>query len=326
MVKTKLIYIFFFIQIQTQAISAEPVRVFIEGNLLVSLDNIAGTSIPLSYTGSTIIALSEDIRFFRGVELNLTVPQAYLAYRGGLTVGVYTGLELLPNTGAADIEASRIFFDVLPNKIQTIYQIPLREDHGLRTSPYVTTLNRVSVDAFPILFRITPAMKGMGEEIEKMRFTLNAKPIMSNEGALNLSFRYPEQLSGKPFSLLIDDVLIENVNGEMLLKEGSHHLVVVSEYFRNENRLFFIERGKTLSLTVELQDPTPILVFEAPGDARIYIDGVYVNPSRPLPVEPGQHEIKFLMSDYSIVRPIVVRKGKTYKVVMTVAVDVSESE
>jgi hypothetical protein len=323
MMKTKLI-IFFFIQIQT--ISAESVRVLVEGNILVSLDNVAGTSIPLSYTGSAVIAIAEDVRFFWGVELSFTVPQAYLAYKGGLMVGVYAGLEVIPNIGVADIEARRLSFEVLPNKIQTIYQIPLRNNHGLKTTPYATMLNRIAVDAFPILFRITPAMKGMGDEIEKMHFTLNAKPIMSNEGALNIFFKYPEQLAGKPFSLLIDDVLIENVNEEIFLKEGSHHLVIVSEDFRNENRLFFIERGKTLPLTIELQDPTPILMFEAPENTRIYIDNVLVNPSRPLPVEPGQHEVKFLMSDYSIIRPITVRKGKTYKVVMNVAVDISESD
>jgi hypothetical protein len=306
--------------------SAEQFRVLVEGDLLVSLDNTAGSSIPLSYTGSAIVAISEDVRFFRGVELNFIVPQSYFAYRDGLMVGVYTGLEIIPDIGVVDVKASRLFFDVLPNKIQTVYQIPVREDHGLKTTPYVITLNRVDADAFPILFRITPTMKGISDEIEKMSFTLSAKPIISDEGALNLSFRYPEQLAGKPFSLLIDDVLIEYVDEEILLKEGVHHLVVVSEYFRNENRLFFIERGKTLPITIELQDTTPILMFEAPESARIYIDGVPVNPSRPLPVEPGQHEVKFLMSDYSIVRPIIVRKGKTYRVVMTVAVDVSESD
>jgi hypothetical protein len=260
------------------------------------------------------------------VELTLTVPQAYLAYKGGLAIGIYTGLETIPELGVSDVEVNRLLFEPLPNRIQTVYQIPIRENHGLKTTPYVTALNRIAVSAFPLLIRITPTMKGMAEEIEKMRFILNAKPIMSNEGALNLSFRYPEQLYGKPFSLLIDDVLIEDVNEEMLLKEGSHHLVVVSEDFRNENRSFFIERGKTLFLTVELHDPTPILMFEGPENARVYIDGMLVNPSKPLPVEPGHHEVKFLMSDYSIVRQITVRKGKTYKIVMTVAVDVSESD
>jgi hypothetical protein len=326
MVKTKFICILFFVQMQIQTISAEPVHVLVEGNLLVSLDNIVGTSIPLSYTGSAIITMSEDVRFFRGVELNFTVPQAYLAYRGGLMVGVYAGLETIPHVGVADVSARRLFFEVLPNKIQTIYQIPVQENHGLKTTPYVTVLNGIASNAFPILFRITPAMKGIDEEVEKMRFTLSVKPIMSDEGALNISFRYPEQLTGKPFALLIDDVLIENVNEELLLKEGSHHLVVVSEDFRNESRLFLIERGKTLFLTIELQDPTPILMFEAPKNARVYIDGAYVDSSKPLPVEPGQHEVRFVLSDYLIVRPITVRKGRTYKVVMTVSVDVSESD
>jgi hypothetical protein len=305
---------------------SEPVRVQVEGNLVVGLDNPAGGSVPLSYVGSAVVRLGDDLRFLRAVELSLTVPQMYLAYRGSLAVIVYTDLDKAPASGIADVEGQRLAFDPHLNKIQTIYQIPLREGHGLRTTPYVTLLGYVPPSSFPILFRIMPVIKGLSESIEGMKFSLAAKPVLSNEGALSLSFRYPDQLQGKPFTVLIDDEPVGNIGEQRLLKEGEHHLIVLSEDFRNENRRFLIERGKTLSLTVELQDPTPLVYFEAPEKTAIYFDNVLVNAANPLLAEPGQHEVKFLLSDYSIIRPIVLQKGKTYKIAMNVDVHVSESE
>jgi hypothetical protein len=295
--------------------------------LIVTLDNPAGVSANLSYISSVVIILGEDTRFFRGVELTIIVPQNYLSYRGSIAAVMYTDLDNVPHTGISDLEGRQLFIDPIM-KLQTVYQIPMRINHGLRTTPYVTVPTRTVIpSSFPVLFRIMPVVKGLTEEIERIRFNLNVKPILSNEGALSLSFKYPEPLQGKPFSLLIDDVLIENWQEQRLLKDGEHHLMILSDDFRNENRLFLIERGKTLSLNVELQDPTPLLIFEAPENARIYFNNVLIsNISKPFPVDPGQHEIKFQLSDYSIIRPIMVQKGKTYKIAMMVDINVSESE
>jgi hypothetical protein len=111
------------------------------------------------------------------------------------------------------------------------------------------------------------------------------------------------------------------------LREGEHHLAVLSEDYRNESRRFMVERGKVLDITVDLQDPTPVLTFEAPDSALIYVDNqLLTNTMKPYPVEPGRHEVKFQMSDYSIIRPLTARKGKSYHVALTVDLTISESE
>ncbi|MDR2193998.1 MAG: hypothetical protein LBP19_05980 [Treponema sp.] len=317
-----------------KAETKEAARVFIDGTLTVSAHNPAGSSISLSYISSAAISVVNDTRFLRGVELIITVPQAYLAYRGSLAVAVYADMgQTAPeweaddslHTGVTDIEGDLIFLEPIPNKIQTVFQLPLRSGHGLRTTPYVTVANRlVPSESFPILVRIMPIIKGISETVENMTFTLTAKPVLSNEGALSLNFRYPEQLQDRPFVLLIDDVLIEQVNDIHLLKEGEHHLLVLSEDFRNENRTFFIERSKTLTLTIDLQDPTPLIFFEAPEKAVIYVDNEPVPADRPLAAEPGKHEIKIQLNDYVIIRPITVQKGKTYKISLLVDLQISE--
>lgn len=312
----------------SEKLQAESIRALIAGKSEITLDNPAGVSIPLSYNGSVIITLNQEVHFFRGIELELTAPQSYLAYYGSLAIALYANLDRIPDTGIADVEGQQISFEPIPNKIQTIYQIPLRASHGLRTTPYVSVpTGIIPPSSFPILFRIMPVIKGLHEDIESMVFNLHTKPILSNEGAVKIIPRYPEQLPGKPFILLIDDVVVERPEENQLLKEGEHNLVILSEDYRNESRRFLVERGKVLNVLVELQDPTPIIIFEAPESALIYVDNeLLTNPLRPYPAEPGRHEVKFQMSDYAIIKPLTVQKGKTYKVALTVDITISEGE
>jgi hypothetical protein len=307
---------------------AESLRVLIAGNLEISQDKPAKVSLPLGYNGSALISLKEDTRFLRGIELEIAAPQLWLSYRGSLAMAVYAELDKVPPPGTADIQARRIAFEPLPNKIQIAYQIPLQASHGLRSSPYVSVLDGFAAPgSFPLLFRIMPVIKGLSEELETMIFQLSVKPILSDEGAVRLNCRYPEQLPGKPFTLLIDDMVIENPAGERLLKEGEHHLIVLSDDYRNESRRFMVERAKVLELTIELQDPTPLMIFEGPENALIFLNAKPVSAALgPVPVDPGVHEVTYQVGDYTLTRSITVLRGKTYRIALSVDITLSEDE
>jgi len=323
-----LAFLLFFIFLIYVPIHAEPLRVLVAGVNRVSLAESEGNTVPLSYVSSSIIQLEGDTRFFRGLQLELTAPQNYLPHRGSLAAELYGELSHVPLPGIADVDGRRLGFDPLPARIQTIYQIPLRADHGLRTSPYATVLSSLlRPSSFPLLFRLTPVIKGISDEMERMVFNLNVKPILGDEGALRIIFRYPENLPHRPLTVLIDDELIENPAEERLIKEGEHNLVIFSEDYRNHSSRFVIERAKILDLTVELLDPTPLLFFEYPERTQVYLDNVLIsNPDTPRPVEPGFHEVRFQISDYTITRPLMIEKGKTYRVALSVDLRITESE
>ena len=318
-----LIFIFL-IAFQAQS---ESIRVNIAGINTVSLEG-ESTVVPLSFTDSSLIQLEGDIRFLRGIELELSAPHNYLSHRGSLAVAVYGILNKIPETGIADLECLRLGFDPMPPRIQTIYQIPLRADHGFRTSPYATVLtNIVNPMSFPLIFRLMPVAKEISAEMEMMVFNLAVKPILSDEGAVRINFRYPVNLQGRPLTVLLNDEVISNPEEELILKEGEHQLVILSEDYRNQSSRFIVERAKTIDLTVELQDPTPLVIFEHPENARVFLNNVLVSNSRiPRPVEPGAHEVRFQISDYTIIRPITVQRGKSYRVSLSVDVDISETE
>jgi hypothetical protein len=306
---------------------AESIRVTIAGYQEIALDK-TNSAIPMNYNDSVLISLSGDMRFIKGVELALTAPQAWLSNKGSLAMAAYADLDRSPQPGVADLQARRIAFEPLQAKIQIVYQIPIRPSHGLRNTPYVTVPAQITEpSSFPILFRIMPIIKGLSQELESMVFQCIARPILSDEGAVRLIPHYPDQLRGKPFTVLIDDTVIPNIGEELLLKEGEHHLVVLSDDYRNETSRFRIERTKTLDLTIRLQDPTPLLIFQAPQNALIFLDNTPISRDREaIPAEPGIHEAKIQVGDYTIAKTLVVQRGKTYHIVMAVDIDVVESD
>jgi hypothetical protein len=322
------IWVIVFLFLLSIQVQGESFRATIAGTNRVSLADPDGFTVPLSYISSSIIQLEGDTRFFRALQLELTAPQSYLSYRGSLAVELYGELNVVPMIGVTDVEGRRLGFDPLPAKIQSIYQIPLKNGHGLRTSPYATVLTGVVREtSFPLIFRLMPVIKGITDEMERFIFNLNVKPILSDEGAMRINFRYPGNLAGRPLTVMVDDEVMENPGEERLFKEGEHKLVIFSEYYRNHSSRFVVERAKILDLTVELLDPTPLLVFEYPERTRIYLDNVLiVNPGISRPLEPGFHEVRFELSDYTITRPLIVEKGKTYRLALSIDLNITESD
>jgi hypothetical protein len=322
---------------------AESFRTVIENTITITTAHGQQntTPIPIALNGAVLIKLGEETRFFRGIELDISAPQAWLLYRNSVAMAVYNNLtgERALNTnfqGTIDLDGRRVIFEPLPGKLQNTYQIPMRRGHGLRTTTFVSVSSVIiEVNTFPILFTLLPLVKGMTNELETMKFNLTVRPILSDEGAVRLIPRYPPQLRGKPFTVLVNDELINNISQELILKEGEHHLVILSEDYRNESRRFVVERAKIHELIIDLQDPAPLIIFEGPQNARIYLNNVLIQqdnePShelidKPITVEPGQHEVKFQIGDYTIMRSLNVQRGKTYRISLAVDLSIHEYE
>ena len=313
------------LSLTTARLQGESVRASIVGIHRVSSSRQEGTTFSFSYNSSSVIQIEGDTRFLRGIEIELKAPQSFLPYHDSLAIAIYDELSRIPEPGVMTLECRRIGYDQLPAKIQTVYQIPLREGHGLRDSPYATVLTDVrSPSSFPILIRLM-AVKAIPNEVEKMDFTLNVKPILSDEGAFRIVFRYPEGLRNRPLTVYINDEAIRNPEEERLLKEGEYRLTIQSDDYRNQSHRFVIERGKNLDFTIELQDPRPRIIFEFPENARVYLDNVLLsNPRNTIPVEPGSHEVRFQISDYTIIRTLTVQRGKTYRIALSLGVEITE--
>jgi len=306
----------------------ESFRTIVGQGIEVSSERPAGSSTSMGINSSIFINLDGEARFLRGIELEITAPQAWLAYRGSIAMAAYNNVHPQTASGIADMDGSGIAFEPLPAKLQIIYQIPTRQSHGLRTTPYVTVPTGViQPSTFPILFRLSPVIKGLTDELENITFNMTVRPILSDEGAVRIIPRYPPDLGNRPITVLINDNVINNISEQIFLREGEHHLLILSEDFRNENRRFVVERARILDLVIELHDPSPILMFEAPQNANVFLDNVPVTMSRePIRTEPGQHEVRFEIGDYTVIRTLNIQRGKTYRVALEVDLTVNEIE
>lgn len=325
MSKSKIIFSIFLLFSFTR-LQAESFRTVVSGSVEVSTNQT--DTFPIGINSAIIINLGSDIRFLKGVEIEVSAPQSWLPYRGSLVMIMYNKINPQTAKGIADMDGSRIAFEPLPSKLRIIYQIPIRQHHGLRTTTSATVpTNIIQPTSFPVIFRLMPVAKGLPDDFENTTFNFTARPIFSDEGAVRLLPRYPAQLRNKPFTVLIDDSVIPNISEQVLLREGEHHLVILSDDYRNESRRFVVERTKVIDLTIELQDPSPIIVFEAPQNAQIYLNNSLIPRGREsVTVEPGQHEVKFQVSDYTITRTLNIQRGKTYRVSLAVDLAVQEED
>ena len=309
-------------------LKAENIQVIIAGEASVSPNFLQGTTIPISYNESVLIRLEGERRFIRGVQLELIAPFEYLIHPENLQIIIYSNVNGNITSDTVILEARQQSQEVLQKKLSNIWQIPIQQSHGMRPSPYIAVPTGViEPDAFPLLFRLRPVSGEGSRQLENMVFQFNVRPILSNEGAVRLNFIYPPQIAGRPLIVLINDFLIMNPNENIFLSDGEHDLVVLSDDYRNISRRFRVERSRFLDLTIELQDPTPLLLFEYPEGARIFINNTAVeNPRNLVPIEPGQHEIRFELSNYSIIRSIMVLRGKTYRIAMSIDINITEND
>ncbi|AEJ19010.1 hypothetical protein [Gracilinema caldarium] len=307
-------------------LEAETFRTTLKGTIEVSPLRPEGKSLTMTYIDAVVVTLSPESAFLKGIEIELKVPQIYLKYRSSVGMSLYNGLKELPKPGVVDFQLDRLAFEIIPAKLQAVFQIPLRQGHGLRTSPYVTVpTGIIPPTTFPLVIRLMPLIKGLSEEVETMEFNLTVRPIIADEGALRLRVRPPEAMKDKPFTVLIDDVVVPDFSKERILKTGEHYLSIISEDFRTESRTFIIERARTLDMTVDLRDTTPVLQFEVPENTRVYLDDILLTNSRqPFSVEPGQHTVRFQVGDYSVVKHLTIEKGKTYNIALTIDVLIKE--
>jgi len=305
----------------------EAFRTIVEGTVEVTPERPAESPVSMGVNGAIIINLGAEARFLRGVELEITAPQSWLRYRGALVMMLYNNITPAAANDTTDMVGSRIVFEPLPSRLRINYHIPVRAQHGLRTTTTVSVPAVIAQSAtFPIMFRLMEVTKGLPAEFENMRFSVIARPILTDEGAVRLTTRFPPNLRNRPFTVLINDNVITNISEQIMLREGEHHLVVLSDDYRNISRRFIVERARITDLIIELHDPAPVIILEAPQNAQIFLNGNLIRSREPFTTDPGTHEVRFQVGDYTIIRSINVQRGKTYRVAMAVDVTISEEE
>lgn len=294
---------------------------------LNDFDDTQTTSI--SINDAVAIFLPEDPIFLQGISIEMKIPKIAADYWDTIAYSFYQFISPLPSDQIIDYVGQRMIEDSLSGKLRMNFLIQTNSDLKLKETPYSIILPNRMEALDVLMFRLQIVMKGVPESLSNCKFDLEIKPILSKSGRLQLEIKNENEditkLEELPYTIFIDEQEPVYTNNNILLNAGMHHVAIVSEYFRNEVRNITIEQAKTTLLQIELKDIAPLLNISAPENTEVYIDDVLCpDYLLSIPIEEGEHVIRFSLGGYENVQVIQVYKGKTYNVSVSLGVQVSE--
>lgn len=284
------------------------------------------------------IYIPEDRPFLEGIEIKMEIPEETALWRDCCGAYIYDGIRPAPTERQIDFTGNKIFFGVLPGKLSWVLQIPLAEGAQFKQNQYTKIIEKIPSAAGNFVFvRLQQIMKGVPDEVMNSKITFTIRPILSDKGLINLKLEYPElnhnENQNNPDSQNVT-VFIDNqpydtqaaIKG-VLLGTGVHNVSVISENYRTEVRKVRIDQAKKTEVTIALKSIEPTVIITAPEGSQVYLDDEkFENTGKEYAISEGDHKIRCVIGDYEIVRTLSVTKGRTYKVNLTVDLQISEDE
>jgi hypothetical protein len=321
------LFAFAFAAVQAGFGQSRELRTTVAGVITLSPENTGGEGISIGYSDAAAVVIPREWPFLQGVEIEIRSPPEVIRSPGGFAYEIWKAIEPQPDKGIVVYRGQRMITQPIPARAGYAFQIPVKADHGIQRSPYAELLPLVIRPAeFPIIVKMLPVSKGVLSDVEKVRFQIRCRPIIGDEGAISVKIKYPDERTGRSSVEVFVDERKVDVSQTIVLKAGTHRLRVKSDSYREESRTFVVEAGKTVELVLELQTTTPIVSIEAPNSSEISLDGVRIEPSEwpRIELESGEHTISCRIGDYSLSRRFVAVRGKNYKIVLDVTMNVQE--
>ena len=290
----------------------------------------------LGLNDSIAIYLPEERLFLEGIEIKMDIPEETAMWRDCCGAYVYDGIRPAPSEQQIDFTGNKIFFGVLPGKLSWVLQIPLTQNASFKTNQYTKTIEKIpSAQGNFVFVRLQQVMKGVPDEVMNSKITFNVRPILSDKGLVTIGFEYPQSENQSETEELSNiTVFVDNapysqqaVAEGLLLTSGIHNVSVISENYRTEVRKVRIDQAKKSELLIELKSIEPTVIITAPEGAIVYLDDqLFESLNKEFVLTEGDHKVRCVIGDYEIVRTLSVSKGRTYKVNLTVDLQISEDE
>ena len=313
--------------ISTTSLSGETFRVSKVHTAEITSSPNNEINVQLGINDSLAITLPENKEYLEGVELKFTIPEAVAYWMDSVACSIYENIKPTPKTSQIDYSGSRIFVRTLPNKLSWVLQIPLKKENSIKSNNYTQKLDKILNPENNIIFlRLQPVMKGVPDETLNSIIPITIKPILSNKGKLNLSLLPPDNKDLSPCSVFIDDEMISFPRDEdIYLPAGIHDISIISEAYRNELRTVRIDQARETDLIVKMKSIAPTIFVSAPEGTAVYLDNEeFSKLDREVEIQEGEHKIKVVIGNYEMVRTINAIKGKTYKAVFSLDLQITE--
>jgi hypothetical protein len=305
-------------------------RANIVNSIELSTERPDGSTSVIKPNESVAIKVAGDFRFLLGVEIELRIPRAAQGLEQYMGFSAHAALSAGAEAGAIrEVSGRELVFQPLPQRVSLVFQIPMRASHGLKSGAFATVLPTVSPqEGGSLLVSIVQLGKELPANAVKLEFSVRAKPLLSDEGAISLRIRsfdgqHPEASSIQAY---LDDTPISPTAESIVARRGTHTLRIVSDSYRDYTSTFILERAKELVLDIVLFDVAPYLELEGPAGCLYSIDGgaFHPIPEKPVKLQEGEHFLSIRIGDYELSRRIVADRGKTIKARLAVELIVAE--
>ena len=286
------------------------------------------SSVKMNINDALVVFIPEERPYMNGIEIKISIPEKVAITRNSCQLELYDSVKPAPSSDQIDYSGNKIFQGIIPGKFTWIVQIPFTaESKKIRTHQYTTKIDSIPDLKNNYLFiRLNQLLPKSDETLSDAEFMMTVSPVFANNGSLSLSILADGQKINR-CSILIDDVpynLESCING-ITLSSGLHTVAVISEQYRTEVRTVRIEQTRLTNLTIILKSIEPTLIVTAPNNVSVFIDGNQCNSTgKEFFITEGDHNLKFKIGNYELMRTINVVKGKTYKVELTFDVQITE--
>lgn len=336
--KRKLIFSLLFTALIPAVLSAETFRVAQCHVIELKEEPAFAASKKIGLNDALAVYIPEDRIFLEGIEIKMEIPEETALWRDCCGAYIYDGIRPAPTEHQIDFTGNKIFFGVLPGKLSWVLQIPLAEGVQLKANQYTKIIEKIPSAAGNFVFvRLQQIMKGVPDEVMNSRITFNVRPILSDKGLIKLKLEYPqltttdtqENEQSQNVTVFIDNQPFDTQQSSegIILGTGVHNISVISENYRTEVRKVRIDQAKKTEVSIELKSIEPTVIITAPEGSQVYLDDEkFENTGKEYAISEGDHKIRCVIGDYEIVRTLSVTKGRTYKVNLTVDLQISEDE
>lgn len=332
--KRKIFFSLLFTALSAASLYAETFRVAKCHVVELKEDTSYSASEKVGLNDALTIRIPEERLFLEGIEIKMEIPEETATWRDCCGAYVYDGIRPNPTPQQIDFSGNKIFFGVLPGKLSWVLQIPLTQNAQFKTDQYTKTIEKIpSAQGNFVFVRLQQIMKGVPDEVMNSKITFTVRPILSDKGLIKLKLTYPELPEGiaaaDTVTVFVDNVpyLTADVEKGIVMETGIHNISVISENYRTEVRKVRIDQAKKIEVPVELKSIEPSVIITAPEGAKVYLDEEpFDSLGKETLLEEGDHKIRCKIGDYEILRTVSVVKGRTYKVNLTVDLQIEEGD
>lgn len=321
------VFLLSFLFIVSSSLWCEDFRISKLHEAIVSASSDSARPKELGLNDALVIFLPENLEYIDGIELKFEIPEEVALLKSSCEFSLYDKLSPIPKNGQIDYSGTKIFRGVVPGKLSWIVQIPFSQQNNLKSNQYTTKIGQIPDISEKYLFvRLHPLISPLPSELTDSKITVTVKPIYSNKGKLFLNIKCPDE-NMESCTIYIDDYAynINTLNKGILLDSGIHSISVISEYYRTEVRKIRIDQTKETDVSIIMKSIEPTVLVTAPGGVKVYVDDELCNNiGKEFIVSEGNHLIKFSLGDYEVIRSINVIKGKSYKINVSVDLQVHE--